>query len=76
MIRREAAESLRVQQNFHPDEGSSLSILKEAESIMQALAVGEADSEPFSAFESDLDDEYSAHSNYRSNHDTPNRPED
>ena len=76
VIRRVAAESLRLQQNSHPDEGSSLSSLKEAESILQALAAGEGDSEPFSAFELDSDSEYNAHSNYRSSHDTPDGPED
>ena len=76
VIRRVAEESLRLQQDFHPDEGSSLSSLREAESLLQALAAGEGDSEPFSAFESDSDGEYSAHSNYRSSHDTPDGPAD
>ena len=76
VIRRVAAESLHGQQNSQPDEGSSLSSLRDAESILQALATGGGDSEPFSAFESDSDGECSAHSNYRSSHDTPDGPED
>ena len=50
--------------------------MKEAESILQALAAGEGNLEPFSAFESDSDGKYSAHSNYRRSHDTPDGPED
>ena len=71
-----AAESLCVQQISHPDEGSSLRSLRDAESILQALATRDGDSKPFSAFESDSNSEYSAHSNYRSSHDTLDRPED
>ena len=71
-----AEESLRLQQDFHPDEGSSLSSLREAESLLQALAARECDSEPFSAFESDSDGEYSAYTNYRNSHDTPDGPTD
>ena len=61
VVRRVAAESLHLHQNSHPDEGVSLSSLKEAESILQALALGEEDLEPFSAFELDSNDEYNAH---------------
>ena len=46
------------------------------ESILQALAAGDDDSEPFSAIESDLDGDHNAHSNYRSSHDTLDGPED
>ena len=70
VIRRVAAESLRLQQNQHPDEGSNLSSLGETKSIMQALAVGEDDLEPFSAIELDSDGDHSAHLNYRSNPNT------
>ena len=69
-----AEESLRLQQDSHSNEGSNLSSLPEAESLLQALAAGEGDSELFSAFESDSNGEYSAHSNYRINHDTPDGP--
>ena len=76
VIRRVAEEALRLQQNAYPDEGSSLSSLREAESLLQALAAREGESKPFSAFESDSDKGYSAHTNYRSSNDTPDGPED
>ena len=71
-----AEESLRLQQNDYPDEGSSLSSLREAESLLQALAAGEGESEAFSAFESDSDGEHGAHTNYRSCNEIPDGPED
>ena len=71
-----AEESLRLQQNDYPDEGSSLSSLREAESLLQALAAGEGESEAFSAFESDSDREHNAHTNYRSCNEIPDGPED
>ena len=76
VIRRVAEESLRLQQNDYPDEGSSLSSLREAESLLQALAAGEGESEAFSAFESDSDGEHGAHTNYRSCNEIPDGPED
>ena len=76
VIRRVAEESLLLQQNHHSDEGSSLSSLQEAESILQMLATGDGDSELFSAIESDSDDEQNAQWNYHSSQDTPNGPED
>ena len=76
VIRRVVEESLRSQQNSYPDEGSSLSSLREAESLLQALAAGEGESEAFSAFESDSDGEHSAHTNYCSSNDIPDGPED
>ena len=71
-----AEESRRFQQDFHPDEGSSLSGLREVEPLLKASTAGEGDSEPFSAFESDSDGEYSAYTNYRNSHDTPDGPTD
>ena len=50
--------------------------LKDMESILQTLAVGERDLVAFSAIGSDSDGEHSAQSNYRSNHDTSESPED
>ena len=76
VIRRVATISLPVQQNSHPDEGSSLSSLRDAESILKALAIEEGDSEPFLSFDSYSEGKYSAHSNYRSTHDTLDGPED
>ena len=43
---------------------------------MRALATRAGDSEPVSAFESDSDGEYTAHSNYCSSHDNPDGLED
>ena len=71
-----AEESLRLQQNNYPDEGNNLSSLREAESLLQALAAGEGESEAFSTFESDSDGEHSAHTNYRNSNDIPDGPED
>ena len=76
VIRRVAEESLRLQQNDYPDEGSSLSSLREAESLLQALAAGEGESEAFSAFESDSNEEHGADTNYRNCNEIPDGPED
>ena len=71
-----AEESLRLQQTAYPDEGSSLSSLRETKSLLQALAGGDGETEAFSAFEWDSDGGYSVHTNYRSSNDTPDGPED
>ena len=64
----------RSQQFF--DEGSSLTSLREAESILQTLAGDDGDAEVFATFESDSDSEESIASHYKSSHDTRNDPED
>ena len=69
-----AEESLRLQHNPYPDEGSSLSSLRDTKSILQTLVVGERDLGAFSAIESDLDGEHSVQSNYRSSYDTREGP--
>ena len=71
-----AEELLRLQQNNYSDEGSSLSSLREAESLLQALAAGEGESEAFLAFESNTDEEHDAHPNYRNCNEMPNGSED
>ena len=76
MLRRVAEEALRLQNQQHSDEGSSLSSLREAESILQTLAASDGDSEAFSALESESDSEQSVHSNYRNSHDTLDDPEE
>ena len=50
--------------------------MREAKSILQTLATGVGESKLLSALESDLDDEHNVHSNYRSNHNTPDKPEE
>ena len=74
VLRRVAEEALRLQNQQYFNEGSSLSSLREVESILQTLTTGGGDSEAFSALESESDSEQSVQSNYRSNHDTLDDP--
>ena len=71
-----AKELLGLQQNYYLDKGSNLSSLREAESLLQALAAGEGEFESFSAFESDSYGEHDAHTNYRSCNEIPDGSED
>ena len=75
-IRRVAKESLRLQQNDYPDEGSCLSSLREAESLLRALSAGESKSEAFSACDSDSDGKRGAHTKYHSYNEVPDGPEE
>ena len=68
-------EALWFQSQQFSDEGSSLTSLREAESILQTLAGGNGDVEAFATLESDSDSEESVASRYKSSHDTPNDPE-
>ena len=56
---RVAEEALRFQNQQYSDEGSSLSSLQGAESILQIVAEGDEDSEAFFALESESDSERS-----------------
>ena len=76
VFRRVAEEALRFQSQQFSDKGSSLTSVREAESILQMLAEGNGDAEAFAALESDSDSEESVQSHYKSSHDTPNGPED
>ena len=75
-LRRVAEEALQFQSQQFSDEGSNLTSLREAKSILQTLADGDGDVEAFATLEVDSDSEESVTSCYRSNHDTPNDPED
>ena len=75
VVRRVAEETLRLQETAYPDEGSSLSTLRDTESLLQALAAGGGEPEAFSAFDWDSDGGYSGRTNYRSSNDTPDGPE-
>ena len=76
MLRRVAEEALRFQNQQFSDEGSSLTSLREEESILQTLAEGDGDSEAFSALESESNSELSVQSKYRRNNDTTDTPDD
>ena len=76
MLRRVKEETLWLQNLEYSDEGSSLSSLWEAKSILKTLATGNRDLEAFSALESESDNEHNVQSNYRSSHDTPDNPEE
>ena len=67
-------ESLRLQNQQYTDEGSSLSNLRQVELILHNLTTRTRESEAFSNFESESDNEHSVQSNYRSSHDTPENP--
>ena len=75
-LRRVAEEALQFRSQQFSDEGSSLTSLQEAESILQALAGGDGDAGAFATLESDSDSEESVASRYKSSHDTPNDPEE
>ena len=72
MLRRVAEEALQFRSQQFSDEGSSLTSLQEAESILQALAGGDGDAEAFATLESDSENGESIASRYKSSHDTPN----
>mgnify|MGYP000665680474 CR=1 FL=1 len=55
VLRRVAEEALRLQNQKYSDKGSSLSSLREAESILQTLAEGDGEMEAFSALVSESD---------------------
>ena len=76
VLRRVAEEALRFQNQQFSDEGSSLSSLREAESILQTLAASDGDSEAFCALESESDSEQSVWSNYLNSHDTLDDPKE
>ena len=69
-------EALLFQSQQFSNEGINLTSLREAESILQTLAIGDGDVEAFATLESDPDSEESVASRYRSSHDIPNDPED
>ena len=71
-LRRVAEEALQFPSRQFSDEGSSLTSLREAESILQMLVGGTGDAEPFTTLESDSDSEESVASRYKSSHETPN----
>ena len=73
-LRRVAEEALQFRSQQFSDEGSSLTSLREAESILQKLVGGNGDAEAFATLESDSDSEESVASRYKSSHDTPNDP--
>ena len=75
-LRSVAEEALQFRSQQISDEGSSLTSLREAKSILQTLAGGDGDGEAFTTLELDSDIEESAASRYKSSHDTPNDPED
>ena len=75
-LRRVAEESLQFRSQQVSDEGSSLTNLQEAKSVLQALAGGDGDAGAFATLESDSDSEESVVSRYKSSHDTPNDPEE
>ena len=70
VVRRVAEETLRLQETAYPDEGSSLSTLRDTESLLQALAAGGGEPQAFLAFDWDSDGGYSGCTNYRSSNDT------
>ena len=76
VLRRVAKHALRFQSQPFSDQGSSLTSLWEAESIMQTLADGDRDAEAFAALESDSDGEESVQSNYKCSHDAPDGQEE
>ena len=69
---RVAEEALQFRSQQFSDEGSSLTSLREAESILQTLAGGNGDVEAFATLESDSDSEESVASRYKTSHDSPN----
>ena len=73
VLRRVTEEALWFQNQQFSDESSSLTSVREAESILQTVAEADGDSEGFSTLESELDSEHSVQSNYRSSHNTPCR---
>ena len=76
VLRRVEEEVLQFQSQQFSNEGSSLTSLRETESILQTLARGNGDAEAFATLESNSDSEESVESRYKSSHDTPNDPED
>ena len=76
VLRRVVEEAIRLQTQQCSDEGSRLSSLWEAESLLQTLATGDDDSEALSALESESYSKKSVQSNYRNSHDTPDDPEE
>ena len=69
-LRRVAKEALQFGSQQFSDEGSSLTSLQVAESILQTLAGGDRDAEAFATLESDSDSDESVVSRYKSSHDT------
>ena len=59
VLRRVVEEALWLQNQQFSNESSRLSSLREAESILQTLVVGDGDSEAFSVLESESDSEQS-----------------
>ena len=75
-LRRVAEEALQFRVLQIPDEGSSITSLQEAETILQTLAAGDGDSEAFATLEAESESDGSVASRYKSSHDTPNDRED
>ena len=75
-LRRVAEEALQFRSQQFSDEGSSLSSLREAETILEMLSGRDGDTQAFATLESDSESEESVASRYKSSHDTPNDPED
>ena len=76
VLRMVAEELLRFQNQKFSNEGSNLTSLREAHSILQTIAKGDGESEAFLALESESDNERSVQSNYKSSHHTPDGLED
>ena len=64
-----------MQNQQYPEEGSILSSLCEAESILQTVATCDGESEAFSTLESKLTCEHIVQLNYRRSHDTRDDPQ-
>ena len=75
-MRRVAEESLWFKSQQFSDEGTSLTSVREAESILQTLAGGNRDTEAIATLESDSNSEERVQSHFKSSHDTQNDPED
>ena len=71
-LRRVAEEALQFRNLQFSDEGSGITSLQEAESILQTVADVDRDAEAFATLESDSDSGESVESRYKSSHDTPN----
>ena len=69
-LRQIAEEALQFQVLQASDEGSSITSLREAETILQTLAGGEGDAAAFATLEADSDSGESVGSRYKSSHET------
>ena len=69
-LRQIAEEALQFQVLQGSDEGSSITSLQDAETILQTLAGGDGDAAAFATLEADSDSGESVESRYKSSHDT------